>query len=328
MRELIDFNERLRLALVNWVNSVDWLHVLSTTWNAIWVVVPDLAQIFILYLVIYSILKAAKGSRFGQVLMGAGVLVTALAFFTLIFHFDVLQKILSGLLLYLALSTVVIFQQEIRRFLETLGTLLKEDNRRSLNAARNAVTPEAFVECVFCLAGRKMGALLAFERGISLKGYEMTGGVVLDARLSTELLISIFTPPLPLHDGGVIIRNGRVSAAHCTFPTSTNPIELSSSGMRHRAAVGITEETDAFVLVVSEERGQVSIASNGKLTRYPDLSEKTRRAILKRLNDAISIQKSPREVLEAKLDLHGFWSNKLAHFVRRPTEQKTRTSSK
>ncbi|MDO5318727.1 MAG: diadenylate cyclase [bacterium] len=286
------------------VNSIDWGNLFASTMHSFWTFVPDMAQIFILYLVFYSILKAARGSRFGQVLMGAGVLVTALAFFTLLFHFDVLQKILSGLLLYLALSTVVIFQQEIRRFLETLGALMKEDSSTYRLYAQERLTPEAFVDSVFHLADKRLGALMAFERGISLRGYERSG-VLLDARISTGLLVSVFTPPLPLHDGGAIIRNGRLSAAHCLFPVSNNPVGLSESGMRHRAAVGISEETDALVVVVSEERGQVSVALNGQLKRYPDLSEKTREDLLRIIRTVVLPQKTRVEVLVAWLKEHG-----------------------
>ena len=111
-----------------------------------------------------------------------------------------------------------------------------------------------------------MGALFAFERGISLRSYE-DNGVVLNATFSRELVECIFTPPMPLHDGGMTLRNGRISAAHCVFPVSGNP-DLDVSGMRHRAAVGLSEETDALVVVVSEETGSVSVAYNGRLVRY------------------------------------------------------------
>ena len=133
------------------------------------------------------------------------------------------------------------------------------------------------MQTIVALADRRIGALIAFERGISLRSYEATG-VALDAMFSRELVQTIFTPPLPLHDGGVTIRNGRIAAAHCVFPVSNNP-ELITSGMRHRAAVGlseetdalviaISEETDALVIAVSEETGSVSVAHNGKLIRY------------------------------------------------------------
>ena len=116
------------------------------------------------------------------------------------------------------------------------------------------------------LSEMKMGALLAFERGISLRSYEEEG-VVLDAVFSQQIVRTIFTPPMPLHDGGMTIRAGRIAAAHCIFPVSSNP-NLIASGMRHRAAVGLSEETDALVVVVSEETGSISVAHNGKLFRY------------------------------------------------------------
>ena len=256
----------------------------------------DFIQIFILFLVIYSVLKAARGSRFGQVLTAAGMLVAVLAAITFIFNLDVLQKILFGLLIYLAVSSVVIFQPEIRRILETIGALLKDEGHVNRSKMEDGITPDAFVDCLYQLANRKLGALFAFERGISLLGYEMSG-VTLDARISSELLISLLTPPLPLHDGGIVIRNSRIMAAHCLFPVSTSLIGLSGSGMRHRAAVGISEETDALVVVVSEERGLISIAHNGKLIRYPDLSAGTRADLLRRIRRVIQPQRTTVESL-------------------------------
>ena len=226
--------------------------------------VSAVVQVAILYFVIYMILKYARGSRVGQVLMGVGVLAAALFAFTFVFRFDVLSTIVRALLVYLAISTVVIFQPEIRRMLSEVGAFGFFD--RPKYAADGAATPEFIVQTIGALADRKVGALLAFERGISLRGYEQTG-ILTDAVFSRELVETIFTPPLPLHDGGVTIRHGRLSAAHCVFPVSNNP-DLVSSGMRHRAAVGLSEETDAIVVVVSEETGGVSVASNGKLIRY------------------------------------------------------------
>ena len=226
--------------------------------------VSAVVQIAILYLVIYAILKRAKGSRFGQLLMGVGVFAAIAAVFTLVFQFDVLGEIIRLLLLYLALSTVVIFQPEIRRMLSQVGAFGYFE--RPTHGVGGAAPPEFVVRCIISLSDRRMGALFAFERGISLRGYE-TSGIRLDARFSLELVRSVFTPPMPLHDGGVIVRNGRLSSAHCVFPVSNNP-DLSVGGMRHRAAVGLSEETDAMVVVVSEETGAVSIAYNGKLFRY------------------------------------------------------------
>ena len=121
-------------------------------------------------------------------------------------------------------------------------------------------------ETILKLAEKRIGALIAFERGISLRSYEDTG-VLVNADFSRELVTCIFTPPLPLHDGGMTIRDGRIRAAHCVFPVSNNP-ELIVSGMRHRAAVGLSEETDSLVSVVSEESGTISVAHNGRLMRY------------------------------------------------------------
>ena len=234
----------------------------SQLWNS--VSVSAIVQIAILYVVIYAILKRAKGSRFGQVLMGVGILAALAVVFTFLFHFDVLAELLRTLLTYLVLSTVVIFQPEIHRFLSAIGALGAQEKRT--HEPDGAATPELVVHTLLALSDIRMGALLAFERGISLRGYEESG-IRLDARLSPELLKSVFTPPLPLHDGGMTIRNGRIAAAHCVFPVSNNP-ELITSGMRHRAAVGLSEETDALVIAVSEETGSVSVAHNGKLIRY------------------------------------------------------------
>ena len=226
--------------------------------------VADIVQILILYVAIYAILKGAKGSRFGQTLLGVGVLATLLVLFSMVFKFEVLSQIIKILLIYMAISSVVIFQPEIRRFLQTVGAFGYFEKPK--HTPEGAARPELIVETLQELARRRMGALIAFERGIALRAYETTG-VPTDAIFTPELVKSIFTPPLPLHDGGVVMKNGRISSAHCIFPVSNNP-NLMASGMRHRAAVGLSEETDALVVVVSEERGAISIARNGRLFRY------------------------------------------------------------
>jgi len=226
--------------------------------------VSAIIQIAVLYFVIYAILKSAKGSRFGQALMGFGLLAALLIAFAYLFHFDVLTRIVQFLLVYIAVSTVVIFQPEIRRILSAVGAFGFLEKPKY--GPGDAATPDLVVETILALADKRIGALLAFERGISLRGYEETG-VLLDAVFSRGLVTSIFTPPLPLHDGGAVLKNGRLSSAHCIFPVSNNP-NLIASGMRHRAAVGLSEETDALVIVVSEETGDISVARNGKLFRY------------------------------------------------------------
>ena len=226
--------------------------------------ISAIIQIATLYFVIYAILKGARGSRFGQALMGFGILAAFLIAFAYLFHFDVLTRIVQFLLIYIAVSTVVIFQPEIRRILSAVGAFGFLE--KSKYGPGDAATPDLLIETLLSLADKRIGALIAFERGISLRGYEETG-VLLDAVFSRGLVTSIFTPPLPLHDGGAVLKNGRLSSAHCIFPVSNNP-NLIASGMRHRAAVGLSEETDALVLVVSEETGDISVARNGKLFRY------------------------------------------------------------
>lgn len=223
-----------------------------------------IVQIAILYFIFHAILKAAKGSRFGQVLLGVGIIAATMVSFTYVFNFDVLSKIVRALLVYLSISTVVIFQPEIRRFLSQVGAFGFFE--RPKTDPNGVASPEYVEEIILKLAEKKLGALIAFERGISLRSYEETG-VFVNADFSPELVAAIFTPPLPLHDGGLTVKDGRIRAAHCVFPVSNNP-ELNVSGMRHRAAVGLSEETDALVVVVSEERGTISIAHNGKLVRY------------------------------------------------------------
>lgn len=228
--------------------------------------ISAIIQIAILYFAIYYILKSARGSRFGQALMGIALLTMLLAAFTFLFHFHVLSLIIKYLLIYLAISSVVIFQPEIRRILATVGAFGGRPQRFSRREKDGAVSAEELADALGVLASKKIGALLAFERAISLRGYEASA-VGTDAIITRELLLAIFTPPLPLHDGGAVVRHGRIASAHCIFPVSGNPA-LAASGMRHRAAVGLSEETDAIVVAVSEETGSISVAHNGKLIRY------------------------------------------------------------
>jgi len=244
----------------------------------------DAIQIAILYFVFYAILKGAKGSRFGQVLMGFGIIAAALTAFAYLFHFDVLTRIVQFLLVYIAVSTVVIFQPEIRRILSAVGAFGYLE--RPKYGPGNSATAELVVETLMALSKRRMGALIAFERGISLRGYEETG-IKLEAIFSRELVTCIFTPPMPLHDGGMVMRDGHISSAHCIFPVSNNP-DLISSGMRHRAAVGLSEDTDALVVVVSEETGDISVARNGRLFRYS--GDQREESVMRWVSKALPVQ--------------------------------------
>lgn len=274
----------------------------------LWLDYLAILQVAILYFAIYAILKRAKGSRFGQVLMGVGLLAAFMIACSLLFRFDVLSQIIKSLLIYLAISSVVIFQPEIRRILSAVGAFGFFE-RPKYNQDGSA-TPELLLEAILRLSERRIGALFAFEHGISLRGYEPSG-VRLDAVVSRELLQTIFTPPLPLHDGGVIVRDGRLASAHCIFPVSNNP-DLISSGMRHRAAVGISEETDALAVIVSEESGAVSVAHNGHLFRYT--GDRIEPALRRWLEKAIRRDDHPAERFQLALN----------RFVTRFTRKSTR----
>jgi diadenylate cyclase len=273
----------------------------------------DVVQILILYLCIYGILRFVRGTRSAQVLMGVGVLVLIFLGCTHLFRFDVLARISYYVLGGFALSMVIIFQHEIRRALAIMGgqALFTSSQGNGLEIH----TPEILGQSIMKLSAKRIGALIAIERGISLAGYE-EAGVALDAVVSGELFISIFTPPQPLHDGGCIIRGGRIAAARCLFPISSHPDFL--CGTRHRAATGLSEETDAVVFVVSEETGMVSVAYNGKLHRYTD---DTHRKILRWLRFAMPDQRTKHETFSAWLE-HFFirqW-NQFAHQAQERSE--------
>ncbi|MBO4287497.1 MAG: diadenylate cyclase [Kiritimatiellae bacterium] len=248
--------------------------------------ISDLTQIFILSVVVYTLIHYVKDTRTGQVLMGFIRFVVPPAVLIWLFNWDVLGRIFFWTIVALIISMIVVFQEEIRRGLALIGG---ERLFGTTVTRKDAFVPEVLTRSILYLAEARLGALLAFERGISLAAYEESG-VKVEARISRELLVSIFTPPLPLHDGGIVIKNGLISAAHCIFPVSNQP-ELISSGMRHRAAVGLSEETDALVIVVSEERGSVSIAYNGELHRCPP--EKAEKMLRRWIAKSMTDQKRP-----------------------------------
>lgn len=224
--------------------------------------ITDLFQIAFLAIGIYYLLRSFRGTRSAQVFLGLVTLLASMIFLTHLFSLDVLSWMLRTLSVYLAVAVVVIFQPEIRRALADLG-------RRPLFTSPEPDAPPAvdgLVQAVTRLAHRRIGALLALERQISLRGYEETG-TALGAPVIPELLVSIFHPQAPLHDGGVIIRENLVAAAGCVFPLSSRGDLQRGLGTRHRAAVGLSEETDAVVVVVSEETGIVSAAFRGRLLR-------------------------------------------------------------
>jgi diadenylate cyclase len=212
----------------------------------------------------YFLFRLFRGTRGSAILSGLIILFSTLFVITSLSHLDVLNWLLSKLMLYISLAVVVIFQPEIRRVLARLG---RQPWRNGIATQRNLVEP--IVQAVKILSDRKVGALIAIERDIGMRTIQ-DSGTRLNSSVSAELLATIFFPHTPLHDGGVIISGDRICSAGCLFPLSQREELSKALGTRHRAAIGITEETDAIVIVVSEETGSISIAYNGKLRRGLD----------------------------------------------------------
>lgn len=224
-------------------------------------------EIFILAAGIYYVLKFLRGTRGASVLMGLALLLLTLTLATRLLRLDTINWILSWFFGFFAIALLIIFQPELRRVLAELGSRqFFTSGRRGREVIDTvAVTAEA-------LASRRLGGLIAFEGSIGFRGI-VESGTPMDSQVSSELLMTIFAPNTPLHDGGVVIRGDRIAAAGCIFPLSEKRGLDAELGTRHRAALGLTEETDAVVVVVSEESGTISVAHRGELRRRLDRAE-------------------------------------------------------
>lgn len=220
----------------------------------------DFLDIVIVAILIYYLLLLIKESRALQMLKGIAVLLLA-TFLSHIFEFNTLNWILKGLWAAGLVAFVILFQPEIRQALIELGKsrlfghFLREDIELF----------STITEAVKNMIRKKIGALIVLERNTSLKAFIDTGTPV-DSKVSEELLVTIFTPKSPLHDGAVIIKEGRIVSAGCVLPLAQDENINRELGMRHRAALGITEETDAIAIVVSEEFRTISLSIAGKIT--------------------------------------------------------------
>lgn len=263
---------------------MDWLS------NIAWPGWRGVIEIVIMALLFYSASMMFRGTRGTQVLIGLIVVVVAMIGVTQIFHLAALNWLLRQFFLYAAVGMLIIFQPEIRRALAEIGRKTVSHSTYETRAVVDAV-----VDAALHLAEQRMGALIAIERKIGTKAIQDTG-IILDSRVNADLLINIFFPNTPLHDGGVIIVDNRVVAAACLFPL-TQSTEISRGlGTRHRAAIGLTEETDALVVVVSEETGIISVAAKGALERNMD-EEHLRRRLLSALVQDVRPENSMRRMI-------------------------------
>jgi diadenylate cyclase len=218
-------------------------------------------DILLVALIIYEFLALIRGTRAALILVGISVVILAF-YFSRVGQLTTLNWLISRVLPYAAFALIVIFAPEIRQALARLG--------RRLTFARTTDSEvDAYDDIVMAtnlFSQNQTGALIVIEREIGLRTY-VESGVALDAQLSYDLLATIFRPSAPLHDGAVIIRGDRISAAACFLPLSMNPVLSTQLGTRHRAGIGITEETDAIAVIVSEETGSISLAVAGTIER-------------------------------------------------------------
>ena len=257
---------------------------------------PDGIEILLLTTCIYQIYRAFRATRGAQILVGLGAILVVLTLVSTLFKFEVIQWIITRAAAILAFALIVIFQPELRNGLARLGSnrLFSFSNKRRLAFV------ERFADAVINLSKKRIGALFAIQRGISLKDY-LDSGVVLDAQFSPELAMTVFHPKAPLHDGGMIIADDRVAGAACVFPVTERQMQDRSTGLRHRAAIGLTERTDAVAVAVSEETGGISICENGVLQK--NLTEKQFR---EKISEIFFSGKSSHETDPAKqLDRKG-----------------------
>ena len=241
----------------------------------------DLLDIAVVSLLIYEFLKLIKGTRAVQMAVGS-LLIIVLFYVSQLAPLQTLNWLVRNALVYVAFAAIVIFQSDIRRALAHFGQapFFRYFNRQE--AASETI--EEVVVAATMLSQQRTGAIFAIEREIGLRNY-IESGIPVDATLTYDLLVTIFKPGSPLHDGAVILQEGRIAAAACFLPLTVNPRLSRDLGTRHRAAIGLTEESDAAAVVVSEETGQISLALDGEIERGlgPDeLRDRLRDLVLQR----------------------------------------------
>jgi diadenylate cyclase len=229
----------------------------------------DLVDILVVSVLIYEVLKLIRGTRAVQMALG-GALLVALFYGSRWSHLETANWLVRSLVGYIVFAVIVLFQSDIRRALAHLGRAPFFRYLAKAESAEESV--EELVGAAGMLSSQRVGAIIAIERQIGLRTY-IEGGIRLDAVLTYDLLLSIFLPDSPLHDGAVIVQEDRVAAAACFLPLTVNPRLSKQLGSRHRAAIGLTEENDSVAIVVSEETGSISIVADGQIERGLDADQ-------------------------------------------------------
>jgi len=226
----------------------------------------DLVDIILMSIIVYRLLLIIKGTKAAQMLIGLGVLLFA-SLISRYFEFYTVDWLIQSFWTQIVIAIIVLFQPEIRRALAQMG---ETPFLQTLTSAEELKSLDEIVKATVSLSNRRIGALITIERETSLKEF-VEIGTPLDAKVSKEVLLSIFHPTSPIHDGAVVIKGNRIVAAGCFLPITTSPEISKSMGTRHRAGLGLSEETDAVVIIVSEETGGISVAMNGKLEPHFDM---------------------------------------------------------
>lgn len=251
------------------------MNYLKNPWNVITLII----DIVIVGFLIYKVVKILKGSRAMQLLKGI-IFLIVITWLSSVFNLKILNYLLTTIMTYGVILLIILFQPELRRALEQLGSSNKLTRYLGLEKDIISKTKEDIYKigiAVMELAKTKTGALIVIERDIRLKEIISTG-VTINGEISPQLLVNIFTPNTPLHDGAVIISENKISAAACMLPLASDGDIAKELGTRHRAAIGMSKESDAIIIVVSEETGKISIAKEGTL--IADLKEESLKKIL------------------------------------------------
>ena len=251
-----------------------------------WEIVKPALEVIILWIMFYNILVFFEGTRAFQVFKGIIYLVIAFLVFQIL-GFDILNWLLTKFFAISIIALVIIFQQELRHGLARIGQ--RHLFNFGLEESEIIALIEEITSATYKLSRQKIGCLIAIERKIKLKTY-IESGLAIDAQISSELIQSVFNPQSPIHDGGIITRGNRIVAASCLFPLSDNPNFSKIIGTRHRAALGITEQTDTVVIMVSEETGEISVACDGRFIPIVN-----RERLVNILKDLLIIESKPKK---------------------------------
>lgn len=270
--------ENLKIQMNSFNNAIDaYFEIMNT---GILGTIFMIVDILIIGYCVYKLIVSAKNSRVGQLIKGI-FLILLIILISIIFQLDIVNYILTSFVPYAVIAVLVIFQPELRRILEQLGTnKLKRFFGIVNDKDVESKTKEDIYKIVVAvkeLSMQKIGALIVVERDIQMKEICDTG-IKIDAEVSPQLLVNIFVPKTPLHDGAVVISKNKIDSAACILPLANDKHLENGLGTRHRAAIGVSRETDAIAIIVSEENGKISLAKDGVL--IIDLKEEALKSIL------------------------------------------------